>query len=204
MRKCEIENCGGKHRAKGLCSKHYSRLIALSPTKRKCSVEKCDNRSTHKGMCNKHYRRFIRTGLTEIFQRQRHGLSLSAEYSVWMNMNQRCNNEKTSGYKNYGGRGIKVCKEWENSFLCFFNDMGRKPEGKDIDRIDNEKGYSKDNCRWVNRDENNQNRRSTKLTKDDVLKIRSSSLSKRELASIYKVRVKNISRVINREIWKNV
>lgn len=75
------------------------------------------------------------------------------EYSTWENMKQRCNNPNAEGYKNYGGRGIKVCVSWDK-FSNFIKDMGPKPSaGHSIDRINNNLGYYKDNCRWATQSE---------------------------------------------------
>lgn len=70
-------------------------------------------------------------------------------YEVWRNIKQRCNNPKKTGYKYYGGRGIKVCSKWENSFEEFVKDVGQRPKDHVLDRIDNNKGYEPGNCRWV-------------------------------------------------------
>jgi hypothetical protein len=90
--------------------------------------------------------------------------SLCPTYSVWNNMHQRCDNPKNRSYRYYGGRGITVCDRWsgEDGYDNFLKDMGQRPKGLEIDRIDVNKGYCKENCRWVTRTENNQNKRSKK------------------------------------------
>jgi hypothetical protein len=65
-------------------------------------------------------------------------------------------------YRNYGARGIKVCDRWKNSFLDFLADMGAKPEGKTIDRIDNSLGYNPENCRWATWEEQCENKSNTR------------------------------------------
>jgi hypothetical protein len=71
-------------------------------------------------------------------------------YITWIGLLGRCENKNNAKYKNYGGRGITVCERW-HKFENFYKDMGEKPEGLQIDRIDVNKGYYKDNCRWVTR-----------------------------------------------------
>ena len=85
----------------------------------------------------------------------------SPTYHSWAGMKQRCSNPNHSAYENYGGRGIGYCARWE-SFENFLADMGEKPEGMEIDRKNNSKGYSPENCRWVPRLKNIMNRRCTK------------------------------------------
>lgn len=81
-------------------------------------------------------------------------------YTTWRAMITRCTNPKIKCWKHYGGRGITVCDRWLNSFDNFLDDMGEKPPGMTIDRIDSDKGYCKDNCRWATQAEQTRNRRS--------------------------------------------
>ena len=83
-------------------------------------------------------------------------------YNIWKNMRKRCNNPNNIRYKDYGGRGIKICNEWDN--FEEFKDWSLAngySDNLEIDRIDNNKGYSPDNCRWVTTKTNNRNRRNT-------------------------------------------
>ena len=99
-------------------------------------------------------------------RRTTHGLSGTRLYFVWKTMNQRCSNPNNDDYKDYGGRGITVCEEWQHSFPAFHTwatangyDENAPYQECTIDRIDNNKGYFPDNCRWVSQMVQIQNRR---------------------------------------------
>ena len=84
------------------------------------------------------------------------------EFEAWTSMRKRCLNPKHPAYHNYGGRGITICPEWE-VYECFLRDMGLRPSSKyTLDRADNEKGYSRDNCRWVTMSVQSTNRRNNR------------------------------------------
>ena len=87
----------------------------------------------------------------------------TSEYRTWSSMKQRCNNPKNKNWEYYGGRGIKVCDRWINSFENFIKDMGLKPAiGYSIDRIDVDGNYEPTNCKWSTQSEQNYNRRKYK------------------------------------------
>ena len=93
-------------------------------------------------------------------ERATHSLSKSAEYKVWQGMKGRCHNPNHADYYNYGARGVTVSDEWKESFETFIADMGNRPTPTStIERVDNDKGYSKDNCMWLEKSEQNKNRR---------------------------------------------
>jgi hypothetical protein len=104
----------------------------------------------------------------------------SPEYNTWHGMKARCTNENHHAWKNYGGRGIKVCERWLNSYENFYEDMGPKPSpDHSLDRIDNDADYSPENCRWATRAEQMNNTRRT-----TVISFRGELVKLSELESI--------------------
>lgn len=202
----------------------------------------------------------------------KHGLSTinrkkSSEYVTWLSMKHRCNNINNKSYCHYGGRGITVCDEWNNNFPKFLEDMGEKPSKEhSIERIDVNKGYCKENCKWILKTEQPKNTRTTILfeyngekmglpdwckklnlnysmmrhriydlsmsfedsikipknkkiqkgkqegelsssailTNENVLFIRKSELTRKELSIIFNVSRQTIDGIINRRTWKNI
>lgn len=83
----------------------------------------------------------------------------TTEYRIWCAIIQRCTTAACPGYKHYGGRGITICDRWRESFELFFSDMGQRPKGHSIDRIDVNGNYEPSNCRWTTHREQMQNTR---------------------------------------------
>jgi hypothetical protein len=90
------------------------------------------------------------------------------EYVAWQHAKDRCHNPRNKNYPEWGGRGITMSEEWRNSFEAFYRDMGPRPPGTSLDRIKNELGYSKDNCRWATRLQQNNNRRPRRWGKKPI------------------------------------
>lgn len=129
-----------------------------------------------------------------------HNLSNTRIYKIWVGMKRRCNDIKNIGYKLYGNRGIKVCDEWLNfeNFYSWSINNGYKND-LSIDRIDNNKGYSPDNCRWVNMKIQQRNRRN-----NHYITINGETRCLKEWSEIYHRSVITIWYRINKLGWDEV
>lgn len=108
----------------------------------------------------------------------KHGEAYSKEFQSWLGMIDRCSNPSHRAFARYGGRGISVCDRWKE-FKNFIDDMGRRPAGCSLDRIDNDAGYSPQNCRWATASEQSKNRSSNRIIEYDGERLCLSEWSKR-------------------------
>ena len=127
----------------------------------KCGVDGCDTVVRAKSLCYKHYMRLKRTGTTDTLK-EFHGHGgrggRSPTYVTWRAMRSRCKYSCVDRYPSYGGRGIAVCDRWMNSFPAFLADMGERPAGTSLDRIDANGHYEPGNCRWASIDTQSNNK----------------------------------------------
>lgn len=135
-----------------------------------------------------------------------HGMYGTPTYNSWNGMKDRCLNPNSNGYKDYGGRGITICDRWLESFENFYSDMGEKPKGLSIERIDNDGNYEPLNCMWATQEQQIQNRKITKLNEVKVRRIREIGRSKplKVIADMFGVSLMTISDVLRGHTWVNV
>lgn len=127
-------------------------------------------------------------------------------YNTWVNMLQRCTNPKHTFFAHYGGRGIRVCARWSNSFENFLADMGERPAGMTLDRRDNDGDYELSNCRWVTPTVQVRNSRRTDLSVVAVCLIRhmkSRGASCADIGHAFGISRSQVSRVSRRLRWND-
>lgn len=125
-----------------------------------CKIDNCSTEVRAKSLCVYHYNQVRAFGEVRERTRERHGMNTSPEYLAWENMKARCFRRSHPHYHLYGGRGISVDESWAKSFIKFYEDMGERPgKGYSLERVDNEKGYCKENCIWTTQSKQNLNKR---------------------------------------------
>jgi DNA-binding XRE family transcriptional regulator len=127
-------------------------------------------------------------------------------YMVWCSMKQRCQNPNNPSYKTYGGRGIEVCAEWYDfaRFADWAIEHGYQ-DGLEIDRANNDHGYSPKNCRWVSPKENRQKRTNVRLSQDKANEIRAwhvSGYKQTEIAKMYGVSPQTVNYIVKGKQWQ--
>jgi len=137
-----------------------------------------------------------------------HGMSKVPEYNIWKNMIARCIHPSQTSYKNYGGRGIKVCSRWKD-FQNFFDDMGQKPNSKmQLDRKNNDGDYEPSNCRWATNQENSQNTTRSRVNGKQVATIKrllhEGKLNQTEIAKMFEVGSNIIWSIKHGVSWTNI
>lgn len=189
-----LKECGGKLKGRGkdLTGLRFSKLIVVgkSETQEKGSITwdcicDCGNKTFAKtAILNTGYKKSCgclhgESARNKDVKKRKHGMWNTPTYKTWIMMKSRCYDQNNESYPYYGAVGINVCDEWRASFENFLKDMGVRPKGMTIDRIDNSRGYSKNNCRWQTPKQQANNRSSNvmvylngnKLTVQDYSKL---------------------------------
>lgn len=151
----------------------------------------------------------LRLGVTKRCRRcanTRHGHAAGKRtptYSTWLNMLQRCENPKNPNYPDWGGSGIRVDERWY-SFENFLADMGERPADTTLDRVERTLGYTKTNCRWATRTEQNRNRDGVKLTQelaDEIREMLAGGATDKDLAALFDISAVTVRKIRYGEVW---
>lgn len=168
LRSGDTKTCG-QHRL-DLVGKRFGKLIVVgrdlsttTKTKRVRWACQCDcGNTTSVSSDNLKSGNTTSCGCAKFTAKLIHGMTGTPTYKAWDGMIQRCTNINDAGYADYGGRGITVCDRWL-VFSNFLEDMGVKPDGHELERMDNNRGYYSENCKWATRKEQNKNKRNNRL-----------------------------------------
>jgi len=173
MRICKVELCSRQHIAQGYCTLHYKRV----------------QKSGRAGSAGEQRRSFLTKRLQTM---PNHRLTHCTHelYKTWLMMTARCYSVNHTAYKDYGGRGIQVCKRWTSDiewcgFCAFVQDMRDRPEGYTLDRIDNNGNYEPLNCRWADRTTQNRNSRLRKTNQSGAAGVSWDKYKAKWVAQIY-------------------
>ena len=142
----------------------------------------------------------------EVNPNYKHGYDGTPTYKSWQSMKERCYNSNSISYKNYGAIGIEVCERWM-VFENFLADMGERPEGMTLDRIDNDGNYEPINCRWATYIQQSRNRKTTRLDKSKVIRIKNllgKKIFLREIADMFGVGISTIQDIKKGRTWREV
>lgn len=156
---CSVDNCTRLSDRYGpICNAHYLRMrrhgsydLPLRQYQKPCSIDGCDRMCKAKDLCQMHLDRLRANGSPHVvkIRHEHHGMHGHPLYKTWANMKSRCYNPDIPNYQNYGARGIQVCDRWRNSFSAFVADVGERPDGCTLDRIDPNGDYEPGNVRWA-------------------------------------------------------
>jgi len=186
-----------------------------------CSVVDCDNKVLARGWCRKHYLRWWKHGdplEVKVYEQPKgmkspnakHGKWSHPLYSTWSKMMTRCYKTEDAAYKYYGARGIKVCGRWHdiNNFIA---DMGNRPRGYSLERVENDSDYSPTNCIWAPPAVQARNRRCVKLTLEKANEMRAlprrtkngrgDGYTRQEIADMYGVSLATVKKVLSGSYW---
>lgn len=125
-----------------------------------------------------------------------HGMEKTSEYRTWVDMRRRCHDPRRPDYKNYGARGITVCDEWRESFETFFRDMGPRPKGHTLDRLNNSGPYEKKNCVWATQKKQDRNKRTNR-----IIEIDGKRMTVAEACEVYGIKPNTASNRLNTLGW---